>query len=155
MTKEAPTSTHPSPDAATLAFIQRVCAKVKNDIRLYGPDVALKRWRGVSDYFQTEDWWPSVARKVEDTFEEAPDELFHFIHPSVETSQEKKVHDEVTRLVKRHGIQEICQYLLEMRDEKKVLLPMNAEKLYTELVRMGMPDGEGYSLKTFMRYYKK
>ena len=67
----------------------------------------------------------------------------------------KKIHDEITRLVKRYGIQDICQYLLEMRDEKKVLLPQSAEKLYNELVRMGMPKGEGFSQKTFMRYYKK
>ena len=156
MTKEAPTPIYHLPDASALAFLQKVsCEKVKRDIKLFGPEEALRRWRGVSEYFQTEDWWPSVARKVDDVFVEAPDELFHFIHPTVDVSQEKKIHDEIARLVRRHGIQEICQYLMEMRDEKKVLLPMNAEKLYNELVRMGMPAGEGFSLKTFMRYYKR
>ena len=83
------------------------------------------------------------------------EELFHFVHPEFDDEEAWLIHDAVKRVVKRQGIQEICQYLLEMRDEKKVLLPQNAEKLYNELVRMGMPDGEGFSLKTFMRYYKR
>ena len=29
------------------------------------------------------------------------------------------------------------------------------EKAYNELVRLGMPDGDGYSLKTFMKHYKR
>ena len=36
-----------------------------------------------------------------------------------------------------------------------ILLPQMAEKAYRELVRLGMSDGEGYSLKTFMKYYRK
>ena len=156
MTKEAPINICQLPDAATLAFLQKVfCDRVRRDIKRLGPEKALAGWRTICDYMKTYDWWPSVARKVEDVFDEAPDELFHFIHPTVDVSQEKKIHDEITRLVKRYGIQDICQYLLEMRDEKKVLLPQSAEKLYNELVRLGMPDGEGYSLKTFMRYYKR
>ena len=85
-------------------------------------------------------------RNVEPTF---------FIHPSVDNNQGWKIQDEIARLVSRQGIQEICKYLLQLRDEKKVLLPQNAEKAYKELVRLGMPDGEGYSLKTFMKYYKR
>ena len=46
-------------------------------------------------------------------------------------------------------------YLYQLSIEKKVLLPQNAEKTYKELVRMGMPNGDGYSLKTFMKYYKR
>lgn len=156
MTIEAPITICQSPDTATLAFLQKVfCDKVRRDIKRFGPEKARADWCVICDYLKTYDWWPSVARKVEKVFDEAPDELFHFIHPQVETSQEKKIHDEIARLVKRHGIQEICQYLLEMKDEKKVLLPQIAEKLYNELVRMGMPDGDGFSLKTFMRYYKR
>jgi hypothetical protein len=156
MTKEAPINICQLPDAATLAFLQKVfCDRVRRDVKRFGPEKALAGWRTICDYMKTYDWWPSVARKVEGVFDEAPDELFHFIHPTVDPSQEKKIHDEITRLVKRHGIQDICQYLEEMRDEKKVLLPQIAEKLYNELVRLGMPDGEGYSLKTFMRYYKR
>jgi hypothetical protein len=39
--------------------------------------------------------------------------------------------------------------------DKKILLPQSADSAYTELVRMGMPDGEGFQKKTFMKYYKK
>lgn len=83
------------------------------------------------------------------------DELCHFVHPSVDSSQEWQIHNEIKRLVKRQGIQEICQYLQQLSIEKKVLLPQIAEKAYSELVRLGMPNGDGYSLKTFMKYYKR
>ena len=78
-----------------------------------------------------------------------------FIHPSVEADQEWLIHDEIVRLVARQGIQEICKYLTQLSDDKKVLLPQNAEKAYNELVRLGMPSSEGYRLKTFMKYYKR
>ena len=78
-----------------------------------------------------------------------------FIHPSVDADQEWQIHDEIVRLVARQGIQEICKYLAQLSDAQKVLLPQNAEKAYNELVRLGMPNGEGYSLKTFMKYYKR
>ena len=86
--------------------------------------------------------------------QERDEELFHFIHPLVDSAHEWQVHDEVKRLVRRQGIQEICRYLSQLSEAQKVLLPQNAEKAYNELVRLGMPDGEGYSLKTFMKYYK-
>lgn len=77
------------------------------------------------------------------------------IHPAVERTQEQKIHDEIKRLVARHGIQEICKYLSKLSDEDRVLLPQNAEKAYNELVRLGMPDGEGFNLKTFRKYYHR
>lgn len=83
------------------------------------------------------------------------EELFHFIHPSVDGSQEWQIHDEVKRLVKRQGIQEICQYLQQLADEKKIMLPQSLGVAYAELTRMGMPTGEGYSEKTFQKYYRK
>ena len=51
--------------------------------------------------------------------------------------------------------QEICQYLSKLESEEKIFLPQSADAAYTELVRMGMPDGEGFSKKTFMKYYRK
>ena len=81
--------------------------------------------------------------------------LCFFIHPSVEADKAVQIHGEIKRLVARQGIQEICRYLSQLSGEQKVLLPQNAEKAYRELVRLGMPDGEGYSLKTFMKYYKR
>jgi hypothetical protein len=86
---------------------------------------------------------------------EREEKLTFFIHPSVDVDQAWQIHDEIARLVARQGIQEICKYLTWLSDDKKVLLPQNAEKAYNELVRLGMPDGEGYSLKTFTKYYKR
>jgi len=83
------------------------------------------------------------------------EELCHFIHPSVDPQHERQIHDEIKRLVARQGIQEICMYLQQLNEDNKILLPQGAEKAYDELVRMGMPNGEGFSLKTFMKYYKK
>jgi hypothetical protein len=78
-----------------------------------------------------------------------------FVNPSVSADEEWQIHDEIVRLVTRQGIQEICKYLSQLSESKKVLLPQNAEKAYNELVRLGMPDGDGYSLKTFTKYYKR
>ena len=83
------------------------------------------------------------------------EELFHFIHPSMDEEQEKKIHNEVIRLVKRQGIQEICQHLYKMSLKEKILLPQNPSVAYKELTRIGMPDGDGFNLKTFQKYYKK
>ena len=84
---------------------------------------------------------------------EPNEELFHFIHPSVDEDQEWAVHREVKRLVKRNGVQEICLYLKQMATEKKVLLPQLPSVAYAELVRMGMPCGEGFNESTFRKYY--
>lgn len=81
------------------------------------------------------------------------EELFHFIHPAMDEEQERKIHNEVKRLVSKHGVQEICRYLRELERERKVLLPQMASVTYAELVRMGMPQGEGYSEKYFMKHY--
>lgn len=85
----------------------------------------------------------------------ADEELFHFIHPEVEDSEEVKIHQAVKKLVKRFGVKEICDYLSQMASEKKILLPQSVKVAYDELVRMGMPNGEGFALKTFEKYYRK
>ena len=83
------------------------------------------------------------------------EEMFHFIHPSVSGGLERTIHEEVKRLVRTQRIPEICRYLSEMEDEKKILLPQMPSVTYAELIRMGMPSGEGFNIKTFMKYYKK
>lgn len=83
------------------------------------------------------------------------EELFHFIHPEVEDSEEQKIHQAVKKLVKRFGVKEICDYLMQMAKDRKILLPQKPNVAYDELVRMGMPSGEGYALKTFEKYYRK
>lgn len=87
--------------------------------------------------------------------QEIKEELFKFIHPAITGEEERKIHEQVKKLVTRQGIQEICKYLTKLESEEKIYLPLSADSAYTELVRMGMPDGEGFSLKTFMKYYKK
>lgn len=82
------------------------------------------------------------------------EELFHFVHPDISDAEAWKVHDAVKRLVARQGIQEICQYMLQLRKENKVLLPPSPSSAYIELVRMGMSDGEGFSESTFRKYYR-
>ena len=82
------------------------------------------------------------------------EELCHFIHPSVDGKQEWQVHDEVKRLASRQGIQEICQHLHQMRKDNKLLLPQSPSTAYGELVRMGMPNGEGFNESTFRKYYR-
>ena len=83
------------------------------------------------------------------------EELFHFVHPELDETEAWRIHDAVKRIVKLQGIQMICQYLVQLKNEKKVLLPPNPSNAYTELVRMGMPDGEGFNETTFRKYYNK
>ncbi len=97
----------------------------------------------------------AVKQKAEVAAPVEREGLCLFIHPSVGAGQEWLIHDEIVRLVARQGIQEICKYLSQLSEAQKVLLPQNAEKAYNELVRLGMPSGEGYSLKTFMKYYRR
>ena len=87
--------------------------------------------------------------------QERNEELFHFVHPELDETEAWRIHDAVKRIVKLQGIQMICQYLTQLKDEKKVLLPPNPSAAYTELVRMGMPDGEGFNEATFRKYYNK
>ena len=82
------------------------------------------------------------------------EEKFYFIHPAMDEEQERKIHNEVKRLVKRQSIQMICQHLVHMRNEGKLLLPPNPSAIYKELVRMGLPQGDGYSEKNFKNNYR-
>ena len=77
------------------------------------------------------------------------------IHPSIPSEQEWQIHEEIKRLVTRQSIPDICRYLKERALEKKILLPQMPSSAYAELVRMGMPDGEGYSEKYFTKHYNK
>lgn len=86
---------------------------------------------------------------------ERKEELFHFVHPELGDEEAWRIHDAVKRVVKLQGIQMICQYLSQLKNENKVLLPPNPSAAYTELVRMGMPNGEGFSETTFRKYYNK
>lgn len=96
------------------------------------------------------------AEVVEDECTKPEDEvLFHFIHPEIGTDEEQRIHQQVKRLVNRFGVQEICKYLGQLAEQNKIFLPQSVEVAYTEMKRMGMPDGEGYAYKTFAKYYRK
>lgn len=97
----------------------------------------------------------SVKHRSDINKHEPHEELFHFIHPSVSGEREWEIHEEVKRLVKRQGIQEICRYLFEMEARGEAFLPQMTSVAYVELVRMGMPNGEGYSEKYFAKHYKR
>lgn len=55
------------------------------------------------------------AKSVRDTQEN--EEIFKYVHPSLDDEAAWKVHNEVKRLVRRQGIQEICRYLKELAAE--------------------------------------
>lgn len=78
-----------------------------------------------------------------------------FIHPSIDDARGWQIHDEIKHLVAHHDIQEICRYLTQLSNDKNILLPQNAERAYLELVRLGMPNGEGFKINTFRKYYKR
>lgn len=124
---------------------------------IYELDVMLREIR-----LEMERRYPELLIPPVTTIKEQPDcnqpetteERFHFIHPEIEDEEAWKIHRAIKRLVANQGLQEICQYLNDMSDTKKIMLPINAEKMYNELVRLGMPDGEGYSLKYFKNHYR-
>lgn len=92
-------------------------------------------------------------REVWKEEKEPTEELFHYIHPSLDDEEGWKIHNEVKRLVMRQSIPEICKYLRNMASEKKILLPQMSSSAYVELVRIGMPQGEGFGEKYFNKQY--
>ena len=84
------------------------------------------------------------------------DDMFRFIHPSLDAEETQAVHREVVHLCKRFGIQEICAHLYILASDRKILLPMSPKSAFEELRRIGMPtDRSGYEYKTFTKYYKR
>ncbi|MDO4497967.1 MAG: hypothetical protein Q4B58_09105 [Bacteroidales bacterium] len=85
----------------------------------------------------------------------APSEkLFGYIHPLLDEAEAVKVDRAVRRLCMNFGMQEICEFLVQLKQEGKVLLTSNPNAMYDELVRMGLPsEKEGFSFRSFQRYY--
>lgn len=84
---------------------------------------------------------------------EQTEELFHFIHPEVEDDEALRIHKAIKRLVAYQKFPEICAYLKELQKKGRVLLPLNPGAIYQELVRLGLPTGEGYTEKHFRNCY--
>jgi hypothetical protein len=93
---------------------------------------------------------PSIIKS-----QEQYEERFHFIHPEIEAEEAWRIHVAVKRLVATQKVPEICVYLKELKIKGKVLLPSASTVMYKELVRMGMPTGDGYSEKYFKNSYLK
>ena len=96
-----------------------------------------------------------TMKEVPEGRRERDEELFHFVYPELEDDEAWRVHDAVKRLVTHQKVQEICLYLKELKGKRKVLLPQSPGVAYRELVRMGMPTGDGYSEKYFSGCYQK
>lgn len=96
---------------------------------------------------------PEGEQPEEINEEERNEERFHFVHPEIDDEEAWRIHDSVKRLVTHQRVKVICQYLKESRKNRKVLLPETPSVAYAELVRMGMPNGEGFSEKYFSSCY--
>ena len=99
---------------------------------------------------QTQKPSPSLAAAATSDQEE---ELFHFIHPSLDDDEGWKIHNEVKRLVRRMSIPDIIKYLRILESENIILMPTVSSVAYDELVRMGMPNTGGFSKEHFRKQY--
>ena len=97
----------------------------------------------------------TVNEQLDSNQQKPTEKLFSFIHPEIEEEESWKIHRAVKRVVIYQGIPEICQYLEQLAGKTKIMLPQIAEKMYSELVRLGMPNGDGYSLRHFRTFYKR
>lgn len=83
------------------------------------------------------------------------EERFHYIHVEIEDEEAWHIHHAIKRLVANYSIPEICKYLKEQKQKGKLMLPSNPSNMYNELVRLGMPEGKGFSEKNFSNSYTK
>ena len=97
----------------------------------------------------------TTNKPIHQEVQERNEERFHFVHPEVEDDEAWRIHDAVKRLVAHQRVPEICAYLKELKQKGKVMLPSISAIMYNELVRLGMPTGEGFSEKHFSNSYTK
>ena len=134
-------------------YLYRIFDKLTNDqrIALYYYNVQMKQLHHDMDELPEQ---PASKAKAKSTATPRQDEeMFKFVHPSLDDEEGWKVHNEVKRLVKRQGIQEICLYLRKLVSEDKIYLPIMPSVAYAELVRMGMPTTEGFGERYFSKQY--
>ena len=87
--------------------------------------------------------------------QERNEERFHFVHPEVDDDEAWRIHDAVKRLVANQRVPEICAYLKEQKKKGMLMLPSIPSVMYNELVRLGMPQGDGFTEKHFRNSYMK
>ena len=97
----------------------------------------------------------TTDKPIQQEAQERNEERFHFVHPEIEDEEAWRIHDSVKRLLKYQRVPEICTYLKELKQKGKIMLPSVSAVMYKELVRLGMPTGEGYSEKHFSNCYTK
>jgi len=97
----------------------------------------------------------TTDKPIQQEAQERNEERFHFVHPEIEDEEAWRIHDTVKRLLKYQRVPEICTYLKELKQKGKIMLPSVSAVMYKELVRLGMPTGEGYSEKHFSNCYTK
>ncbi len=97
---------------------------------------------------------PTEEQRIDNPLERN-EERFHFVHPEIDDEEAWRIHQAIKRLVAYQKIPEICAYLKELKQRGKVLLPSVSAVMYKELVRLGMPTGDGYSEKHFSNSYTK
>ena len=95
------------------------------------------------------------VKQMPQAAEQDKEERFHFIHPEIEDEEAWRIHYAIKRLVAHQRIPEICSYLKELKKKGKVMLPSVSTVMYNELIRLGMPSGEGYTEKHFSNCYTK
>ena len=86
---------------------------------------------------------------------ERNEERFHYVHVDLDDEEAWHVHYAVKRLVDNYKLSDICKHLSQLKKERKVMLPSEASEMYNELVRLGMPNGDGFALKTFRNKYMR
>jgi len=134
-------------------YLYRIFDKLTNDqrIALYYYNVQMKQLHQDMDELPER---PASKAKAKSTATPRQDEeMFKFVHPSLDDEAAWQVHNEVKRLVKRQGVQEICLYLRKLVSEDKIYLPIMPSVAYKELTRMGMPNTEGFGEKHFKKHY--
>lgn len=98
----------------------------------------------------------AVPQDINNNCKQREEYLCIFVHPAVADENEQwMIHGEIKRLVSRQSLQMIVSYLKDLVKEKKILLPPNPSTIYAELVRLGMPNGDGFSEKHFKNSYNK
>ena len=102
---------------------------------------------------EVESTQPNEAEEVVEP--QRDEELCHFVHPEIEEEEAWRIHDALKRLVAHQKVPEICSYLKELKQKGKLLLPSSSKVAFQELVRLGMPTGEGFSEKYFTNNYMK
>ena len=97
----------------------------------------------------------TTTKPIYQNTQERDKEIFHFVHPELGDEEAWRIHDAVKRLVANQRVPEICAYLKEQKKKGMLMLPSIPSVMYNELVRLGMPQGDGFTEKHFRNSYMK